>query len=185
MTKIILASKSPRRKELLGMLAIPFEVVIEDIDETIDLNNDLVKEIENLSYLKAKAVFDKYQDCLVIGSDTIVKINDKVLGKPKSKEEAIEMLQLLSGNTHQVVTAVTILFKDQRETFSSITDVNFYKLSDEEIVDYVNTQEPLDKAGAYAIQGKGCEFVKAINGDYYTVVGLPIAELYHRLKKYL
>lgn len=182
MKKVILASQSPRRKELLGMLDIPFEIAIPDIEEHIDYDNDLVKEIEKLSYQKASAVFKTHDDCLVIGSDTIVKIGNQVLGKPKTKENAKTMLRNLSGKTHQVVTAVTVLTKEKEYTFSSITDVTFYELSDDEIEKYVETNEPLDKAGAYAIQGKGLEFVEKINGDFYTVVGLPIGKLYHVLK---
>ena len=185
MARVILASKSPRRKELLEMLRIPFEIIVSDIEEQIDPENDLTKEIEKLSYQKAKAVFEKENDALVIGSDTIVKINNQVLGKPKTHEEAREMLHLSSGNTHEVITGVTILYQNQRETFSSTSSVTFYPLTDEEIDIYIATNEPLDKAGSYAIQGDGAKFIRSINGDFYTIVGLPIGELYHRLKKYL
>ena len=185
MTRIILASKSPRRKELLELLHIPFEVIVSDIEEQIDYRNDLVKEIEKLSYQKAKAVFDTHQDALVIGSDTIVKIGNDVLGKPKTMKQAADMLKELSGHTHEVVTGVTILYKDQVETFSSVAEVTFYPLTDEEIEEYISTNEPMDKAGAYAIQGDAAKFIKSINGDYYTIVGLPVAMLYHRLQKHL
>lgn len=184
MNKIILASQSPRRKELLGMLDIPFDIIVANIDEKIDYNNNLVDEIKKLSFQKAKAVFDDHQNNIVIGADTIVYIDNEVLGKPKTIENAKEMLHKLSGRTHQVVTGVTIISKDKTDTFASITDVTFYVLTDEEINNYVDSVEPLDKAGAYAIQGKGSEFVKGINGDYYTVVGLPIAELYRHLKEF-
>ena len=185
MNRIILASKSPRRKELLELLKIPFEIIVSDIDEQIDYDNDLVKEIEKLSYQKANAVFRDHPDALVIGSDTIVKIGNDVLGKPHSVEEAKQMLRELSDNTHEVVTGVTILCKENAETFSSVARVSFYPLSEEEIEEYVSTNEPMDKAGAYAIQGDAAKFIRCIEGDYYTIVGLPIAELYHRLKKYL
>lgn len=185
MTRVILASKSPRRKELLSLLNIPFDIIVADIDETIDYENDLVKEIEKLSYKKALAVFENNKDALVIGSDTIVKIGNTVLGKPHTKEKAKEMLRLLSSNTHEVVTGVTILVGDKVETFSSVANVTFYSLNEEEIEEYVNSLEPLDKAGAYAIQGLGSKFIKSIDGDYYSIVGLPVGELYHRLKKYL
>ncbi len=185
MNRIILASKSPRRKELLELLKIPFEIIVSDIDEQIDYDNDLVKEIEKLSYQKANAVFRDHPDALVIGSDTIVKIGNDVLGKPHSVEEAKQMLRELSDNTHEVVTGVTILCKENAETFSSVARVSFYPLSEEEIEEYVNTNEPMDKAGAYAIQGDAAKFIRCIEGDYYTIVGLPIAQLYHRLKKYL
>lgn len=185
MTRVILASKSPRRKELMEMLKIPFDIIVSDIEENIDYNNDLVKEIEKLSYQKAKAVFDNHNDALVIGSDTIVKINNDILGKPHSLQEAKSMLKELSDNTHEVVTGVTILYKDIVETFSSVAEVTFYPLTEKEIDDYINTNEPMDKAGSYAIQGDGAKFIKSIKGDFYTIVGLPIGELYHRLKKYL
>ena len=184
MTRIILASKSPRRKELMEMLKIPFEIIVSDIDEQIDYENDLVKEIEKLSYQKAEAVFRDHQDALVIGADTIVKIGNDVLGKPKSYEQARKMLRELSDNTHEVVTGVTILYQDHVDTFSSVARVTFYPLSDEEIEEYIATNEPMDKAGAYAIQGDAAKFIRSIDGDFYTIVGLPIAEVYHHLQKY-
>lgn len=185
MNRIILASQSPRRKELLSLLGLQYDAIPADIDEEINPNNDLVSEIEKLSFQKANHIFKDHKDCIVIGADTIVKIDNKVLGKPKSFEQAKQMLELLSGNTHEVVTGVTIMSKDNVETFSSIASVTFYPLSEKEIVDYINTNEPMDKAGSYAIQGIGAKFIKSINGDFYTIMGLPIAELYHRLAKYI
>ena len=185
MRRIILASKSPRRRELMEMLKLPFEVIVSDIDEQIDYDNDLVKEIEKLSYQKADAVYKDHRDALVIGSDTIVKIGNDVLGKPKDHDVARRMLKELSDNTHEVVTGVTIICDDNVETFSSVAEVTFYPLSDEEIDEYIASNEPMDKAGAYAIQGDAARFIRSINGDFYAIVGLPIAELYHRLKKYL
>ena len=185
MSRIILASKSPRRKELLSLLNIQFDTVPADIDEQINPDNDLVKEIEKLSYQKANHIFKDNKDALVIGSDTIVKINNKVLGKPKTYEDAKHMLETLSDNTHEVITGVTILVDDKIETFSQIAKVTFFPLTDEEIDEYIKTNEPMDKAGAYAIQGIGSKFIKSIEGDFYTIMGLPIGELYHRLKKYL
>ena len=185
MTRIILASKSPRRRELMELLKVPFEVIVSDIDEQIDYNNDLVKEIEKLSCQKANAVYVQHSDALVIGSDTIVKIGNDVLGKPKDLDDARRMLRELSDKTHEVVTGVTILYQGKAETFSSVAKVTFYPLSDEEIEDYISTNEPMDKAGSYAIQGDAAKFIRSIEGDYYTIVGLPVAELYHRLKKYL
>ena len=170
MNKIILASQSPRRKELLSMLGIEYEAIPADINEQINPNNDLTKEIEKLSYQKANHVYKEHKDALVIGSDTIVKIGNNVLGKPKS---------------YEVVTGVTIIVDDKIETFSSIAKVTFYPLTEQEIDDYIKTNEPRDKAGSYAIQGLGAKFIKSIDGDFYTIMGLPIWELYHRLKKYL
>ena len=168
----------------MELLHIPFEVIVSDIDEQIDTQNNLVKEIEKLSYQKANAVYKLHEDALVIGSDTIVKIGNDILGKPKSTQEAAKMLRELSDNTHEVVTGVTILCNGKAETFSSVAKVTFYPLSEEEIQDYIATNEPMDKAGAYAIQGDAAKFIRSIEGDYYTIVGLPVAELYHRLKKY-
>lgn len=184
MNKIILASKSPRRIELLSLLNVDFDTIPADIDEQIDINNDLKKEIEKLSFQKANHIYQNNKDALVIGADTIVSINDKVLGKPKSYEHAKDMLRLLSNNTHIVITGVTIISKDKVETFSSIAKVTFVELSEQEIDDYIKTNEPMDKAGAYAIQGIGAKFIKHIDGDFYTIMGLPIAELYQRMKKY-
>ena len=166
------------------MLKIPFEIIVSDINEQIDYKNDLVKEIEKLSFQKAEAVYKDHKDALVIGADTIVKIGNDVLGKPKSFEEAKKMLEELSDNTHEVVTGVTIMYQDKAETFSSVAEVTFYPLNEKEIADYIATNEPMDKAGSYAIQGDAAKFIRSINGDYYTIVGLPVAELYHRLKKY-
>ena len=185
MNKVILASASPRRKELLETLNIPFEIITADIDETMDPNNSLVDEIEDLSFKKAYAVFKDHRDAVVIGSDTMVVLNDMRLGKPKSKEDAYDMLKALSGKTHEVVTAVSIIGPSQSETFSNTSRVKFYELSDQEIYDYIETNEPMDKAGAYAIQGLGSKFIQGIIGDYYSIMGLPIAEVYHRLNKYL
>lgn len=185
MNRIILASASPRRKELMESLNIPFEIITAEVDETIDPNNPLVDEIEDLSFKKAYAVFKDQGDAIVIGSDTMVVLNDIRLGKPKDEEDAYSMLKALSGNTHEVITAVSIIGPTQSETFSVKSMVKFYPMSDEEILTYIKTGEPMDKAGAYAIQGLGSKFVKTIIGDYYAIMGFPIAEVYHRLNKYL
>ncbi len=185
MTRFILASGSPRRRELLSELKIPFEVYPADVDETIDETRPLEKEIERLSFKKADAVYEMNKDAVVIGSDTIVSIDGKILGKPKTKEEAVHMLKMLSGKTHKVITGVSILSAKEKETFSVTSEVSFDNLTDYEIMDYVNTNEPLDKAGAYAIQGDAAKFITGINGDYYAIIGLPINRVYQILKKYL
>lgn len=185
MTKIILASASPRRKEIMNLLNIPYEIKVADIDEKINKDNDLVKEIENISYLKALKVFKENNDAVVIGADTIVVVNNKILGKPKSKEEAKQMLEKLQDNFHYVITGVTILTNKQSETFSNVSKVIFNPITSNEIDEYINTNEPMDKAGAYAIQGLGAKFINSIEGDYYAIMGLPLSELYKRLKKYL
>ena len=183
--KLILASSSPRRKEILSTLNIPFTIQAADIDETIDINLPLAKEIERLSFEKAKAVFNNNQDAIIIGSDTIVTIDNTILGKPKNEEEAYEMLKKLQDKKHSVITAVTIYSKENIETFSITSDVYFYPMSDEEIKNYIKTKEPMDKAGAYAIQGIASRFIKRIDGDYYAIIGLPIGEVYQRLKHFI
>ena len=182
--RTILASKSPRRKQLMESLGIPFEIIVADIDETIDENNNLRKEIEKLSFLKAQKVFNDNSDALVIGADTIVVVNDTVLGKPKNEDDAFRMLKMLQNNKHEVITGVSILSKDRNETFSTVSEVFFSPMSDEEIKDYIKTKEPMDKAGAYAIQGIGSKFIKGISGDYYSIMGFPVNEIYNRLKNY-
>lgn len=185
MNKIILASNSPRRKELLNLLNVPFTVEVSHVDE--DYNKTLLPHeiVEYLSSLKAKKIALANPQSIVIGADTIVSLKNKILEKPKSFSHAFEMLKLLSNETHQVITGITIIHNNQIESFNSLTEVTFYELSDQEITDYINSNEPFDKAGAYGIQGYAAKFVKRINGDYFTVVGLPIAQLYQMLKKYL
>lgn len=185
MSKIILASGSPRRKELLSTLGYGFEVMTSEVDETLNPDNDIIEEIEALSFKKALAVFKDHRDKIVIGSDTMVTINGRRLGKPKDEEDAFLMLKELSNNTHEVVTAVSIISASQSETFSSVSKVKFAKMSDEEIREYIATKEPMDKAGAYAIQGLGSKYIQGIVGDYYSIMGLPVCEVYHRLQKYL
>lgn len=185
MPRLILASGSPRRRELLESLGIPFEIIVSNADESIDRNADIVSEIERLSYAKALEVFRNNKDAIVIGSDTTVVIGNEVMGKPADKNDAKRMLKLLSGNTHKVITAVSIISAKRSDTFSSVSDVRFIDLSDEEIEEYIATGEPLDKAGSYAIQGIGSKFIECINGDYYAIIGLPISKLYRKLKEYI
>ena len=184
MNKLILASQSPRRKQILEMLNIPFEIIVADIDEKINPDNELTKEIENISFLKALKVFNDNKDAVVIGADTIVVVDGKILGKPKNEEEAKQMLKLLQDNMHYVITGVTILSSKQSETFSNVSEVYFNPITDEEIDEYIKTKEPMDKAGAYAIQGIGAKFIRKINGDFYSIMGLPVSEVSQRLKKY-
>ncbi|MDD5792483.1 MAG: Maf family protein [Erysipelotrichaceae bacterium] len=185
MTKLILASKSPRRQQLMKSLGYPFEIEVQDTNEEINTHSSLRKEVEILSYRKAKAVYKNHTDAIVIGADTLVTINHEVLGKPANEEVAKEMLKKLSGNVHEVITGVTILYPDgSEESFSSVSKVTFDIMSDEEIDEYVITKEPMDKAGAYAIQGIGAKFIKKIEGDYYAIMGLPIHSIYKRIKKY-
>ncbi len=185
MKRVILASASPRRRELLGMLKIPFEVIGADVDETLDPTRPLAEEIENLSFKKALHVFRENMDAIVIGSDTMVVVDETRLGKPKDEAEAKRMLKMLSGRSHEVITAVSIITASGSETFSNRSIVQFYELSEEEIENYVKSGEPMDKAGAYAIQGEGSKYIKGIIGDFYAIMGLPIGAVYHRIIKYL
>lgn len=184
MYRLILASKSPRRRELIDLLKIPYEVIVSEVDESIDLKGNLRKEIEKLASRKAEKVFLDNQDATVIGADTIVVINNEVLGKPKDEKDAYRMLKMLSNNIHEVITGVCIMNKNKIDSFSCSTRVIFNELSDEEINEYISSSEPFDKAGSYAIQGLGAKYIRSIEGDYYTVMGLPISEVYKRLKNF-
>lgn len=172
---IILASKSPRRKELLSLITEDFIIKTADVDETLPKGIKPDKAVEYLSRIKAEP-FDNGTDT-VIGADTVVAIDGRILGKPKNRDDAFNMLKMLSGRAHSVFTGVTVIRPDQSITFSVETKVKFFDLTDEEINRYINTDEPYDKAGAYAIQGKGSLFVEKIDGDYFNVVGLPISTL--------
>lgn len=180
---IILASASPRRKQLLKMAGIHFSVVPADIPEIVPEDMPQEKESQYLAAIKAGYVLSENENSIVIGADTTVLCEGRVLGKPKDKEEAKEMLRFLSGKTHEVYTGVAIVSKDVNDCFTSVTKVEFYELSDEEIDWYISTREPMDKAGAYGIQGFGCRLVKRIEGDYFTVMGLPVAEVARHLDK--
>lgn len=182
---IILASGSPRRKELLSLITENFKIIPADIDENICEEVELLKQPQYLAEKKARFVFENgHQNDIVIGSDTGVFIDGKMLGKPTDSENAKQMLRQLSGRKHIVITGCSIISKDRCISFSEETIVDFYKLSDEEIDEYISTNEPLDKAGAYGIQGKGATLVKRIEGDYYNVVGLPVALLKRKLKQF-
>ena len=178
----ILASQSPRRRELFGLFHLPFVVRVADIDETMDTEKDPFDEVARVSRLKALAVNRENQD-VVIAADTIVVCDGKVLGKPRTKEEAEQMLQLLSGRDHQVMTGVTVLCGQKEETFTEVTQLHFRSLSMQEIRAYVATGEPMDKAGAYGIQGGAALFCEKMTGDYYNVMGLPVCRLSQLLRE--
>ena len=184
--KIYLASGSPRRRELLTQIGIEYEVLVSRADEDCDIS-DPAGLVEELSKRKALAVVDKIKaagekDFLVIGADTVVALNGKILGKPADKEDAVRMLTALSGNTHDVFTGVTVVRGDDIKTFHEQTEVEFCEMSENEIEEYVATGDPLDKAGAYGIQGFCARYIKGIKGDYNNVVGLPVGRLYQELK---
>lgn len=183
--KIILASASPRRQELIKMITEDIIVNPCDCDETIKPGLVGREIAEYLSKIKGEAVKEKFKNDIIVSADTIVCLNDKVLGKPQSREDAFSMLRTLSGNTHSVFTGVTIIKSEKEKTFSQETKVTFYDLSDEEIYEYIDSGEVYDKAGSYGIQGKGGLLVKGIEGDYFNVVGLPVARLKRELEDFI
>ena len=187
--KFILASASERRKELLSRIVRDFEVRVSDFDEdSVQVNNGIEKYVKILSEGKAKSVaLNCSKDSIIIGADTIVVIDNKVLGKPKDKNDAFRMLKALSNNVHRVYSGVTVINNTTKVIKSEClyTEVYFSELSDEEIWKYIDTEECLDKAGAYGIQGFGGVFVKRINGCYYNVVGLPLNLLNKMIKEVL
>lgn len=175
---VILASASPRRKELMQLICPSFRVIPADCGEAVPEAMNAADVPAFLSYQKCKCIADVYQKAVVIGCDTVVTTADgEILGKPKDEEDAARMLRLLSGRMHTVDTGVSICYKGRTETFTETTKVWFKDLTDEEIEDYINTGEPLDKAGAYGIQGEGTLLVDKIEGDFFNVVGLPVSKL--------
>ena len=182
MTDIILASASPRRSELMTLAGFRFDVICADIDEIVPEKALPQEVVMSLALQKAQAVAKDHRKSAVVGSDTVVALDGKILGKPRSEKEAAEMLRSLSGRIHKVFTGVAIVCGDKVTSFFDETEVEFYPLTDEEISDYVATGEPMDKAGAYGIQGRGAVLVKRINGDYFNVMGLPISKVYRELK---
>ena len=182
MNNVILASASPRRKELLGLITKEFKIIPSCVEEAVPDGVPPEKQPEYLARLKAEDIAKKYPHDIVIGADTSVIIDDCVLGKPDGREQAKAMLSRLSGRTHKVETGCAVIKNGECRSFSSVTEVEFYPLEDKEIEEYIATGEPFDKAGAYGIQGKGGLLVKAIRGDWYNVVGLPVARLARTLK---
>ncbi len=206
--KLVLASGSQRRRELLTMCGYDYEIIVSNADETID-ENDPESFVRALSFRKAKDVFDRLfaagrRDFAVIGSDTVVAFQKEggtkpvIIGKPKDAKDAVRILSMLSGKTHRVFTGVSVIAdipdenaaaqcslrkKAEIQTECSITEVTFETLSPDEITDYVNSGDPLDKAGSYGIQGPFGMFVREIRGNYFTVIGMPIPVLYKMLKK--
>ena len=183
MEKLILASASPRRRELLGLIAEDFDVIPAKGEENVDMSLSPADTVKALAKQKAEEVSKEFPDRIVIGADTMVFCEEKALGKPKDVLDAERMLKLLSGRVHSVITAVAVAQNGNSvKLFSEETKVEFYHLSDDEINRYTESGEPMDKAGAYGIQGKGALLVKGIEGDYYNVMGLPVGRLYRELK---
>lgn len=183
MINLILASGSPRRRELLKLLGIPFTVVASQIEEKMEKGASPNKVVQSLALQKALYVAKDYKNSCVIGADTVVVLENRIIGKPQNRLDAYNMLKALSGKTHTVFTGVSIVFNETSTTFYEQTDVTFWPLSNEEIYRYIATEQPMDKAGAYGIQDFGALFVKEIAGDFFSVVGLPVSRLYRELKR--
>ena len=181
---MILASASPRRKEILENFGFSFKTIVKNIDETSDKAKAEEKILE-IAEKKAKAAAIDFPDENVVGADTVVVVNGKILGKPKNKEEAFSMLKSLSGRSHEVITAFSFININKNISYSDyeITKVYFKNLTDDEIKWYINTKEPMDKAGAYGIQGKGAFFVEKIEGDFFSVMGFPLGKFVRFLNK--
>lgn len=183
MKHIILASASPRRKEILELADLKFDVMPSDAQEitTKTAPNEVVME---LASIKAKDIYKKSEkQSMIVGADTVVAYQGQILGKPTDEADAKRMLTMLSGQTHEVYTGVCIIEDGKTKTFYEETKVTFYEISDEQIDHYIKTGEPMDKAGSYGIQGKAAVFIKGIEGDYYNVVGFPIARFFQEIIK--
>lgn len=179
---LILASQSPRRKELLELAELDFVTMAADVDETLDPNGELKDELMKLALKKASVIAENHPGSIVLGADTTVVLDGVILGKPKNDEDAREMLRMLSGKSHEVMTSCALCCDEHKMTWINSAYVEFYDLDEEMIEWYISTNEHKDKAGAYGIQGKGALLVKGIRGDFYTVMGLPIADTVRRLE---
>lgn len=184
MRDIILASASPRRRELLSQIGLEFTVLPSEVEEKIT-SREPVAVVQELSWQKAADVAERTKnvDGIVLGADTIVVYEGEILGKPADEKDAKRMISMLQGKTHSVYTGVTLICGDQTITFAEETKVSMYPMTEEEICWYASSGEPLDKAGAYGIQGLCARFIRSIQGDYNNVVGLPVARIYQELKK--
>ena len=188
MRRVLLASESPRRRELMVLSEIPFTTASCLLKETLDPELSIEKAVEKLAFEKADAVFHRYPEEFIIGADTIVVSDGSILGKPRDEADAVRMIRSLQGRSHKVYTGVAILDYDDEGKRKSVvhaveTEVFVNPMSDEEIREYAATGEPLDKAGAYGIQGRFAAYIERIDGDYYNVVGLPVSYVYRQLKE--
>lgn len=184
MKPFVLASQSPRRKQLLEQAGLSFTIIPSEVEEIVTDTNAPEKVVASLAYQKATDVFSRHSDQLILAADTIVTVDDIIFGKPVNKQDAKQMLQQLSGRDHHVLTGVTLLSNNKEMTFVESTHVHFYPLTNDEITSYINSGEPFDKAGGYGIQGLGSILVEKIHGDYFTIVGLPIAKVVRALKQF-
>ncbi|MBO5355798.1 MAG: septum formation protein Maf [Clostridia bacterium] len=189
--RIVLASKSPRRREILSMLGLKFDIVSADADESSDLTDPahLVRELSLRKARATRALLEQKgewsDDTLIIASDTVVAADGAILGKPRDEDDAARMLSLLSGRTHQVISGISLLYGTRECADFDVTSVHFCDMTPEEIEDYVSSGEPMDKAGAYAVQGLASVYIKGLEGDYFNVVGLPVHKLNTMLRELL
>ena len=188
--KVILASKSPRRKELMDFLGIDYEIKVSEVDETLEEGLAIEEQSKRLGYIKAKAVFDQTTgDRIVIGSDTLVVKDNIIFGKPKDRQDAINMVNTIKNDKHQVITSVAVLVQEGNEYKEyidyDIADVYISDMSQEEIEEWIDSGKAYDKAGAYAIQLDFMKFLEKVDGNYGTVIGLPIHKLYRIMKQYI
>ena len=175
--KLILASKSPRRVEILGNIGAEFEVIPANVDESVEDGTKPDDAVMEISKRKALCILEKHADAFIISADTVVVIDNEIIGKPKDEQHAFDILKRLSGRSHFVYTGFTLCNKDKVYCGYVSTEVQFKELTDDEIYRYIKSREPMDKAGAYGIQEKGSVFVTGIKGDYFNVMGLPICEI--------
>ena len=182
MKDIVLASASPRRREIMDKLNLPYRVVFSNIKENMNPDLSVEERITDLASQKAMAVFRENKDALVIGADTVVVLDEEILGKPHNMTEAREMLAKLSGRTHRVITAIALISDERTYVDYDVAYVTFDNISADEIERYVQTREPYDKAGGYAIQGWASVFITGIEGSFYTVMGFPLHKVYKQLK---
>lgn len=182
--KVILASNSPRRKQLLDQIKIEYDVIISDVDEDIVDKNSVEEYVQKVSYMKAKNVLNKIDDGIVIGADTVVSYNNKILGKPINADDAFQMLKKLQGSVCEVYTGLSVISSKDSKEYVTYDKCKVYiqEMTDNEILEYIKTNEPMDKAGAFAIQGIGAKYISKIEGDFYCVVGLPLNKLYNIMK---
>ena len=182
---VVLASGSPRRRELLHRIFNEFDVIPSDVEEVVPEGLAPCDQAQYLASLKAASLAERFPERLIIGSDTVVIVDGQVMGKPADEEDAKRMLRSLSGRKHTVATGCALFLNGRQLAFVEETEVEFYPMSEQEIEDYVKSGDPMDKAGAYGIQSGAALFVKGIQGDYSTVMGLPVARLYQELKAFL
>jgi septum formation protein len=180
--KVILASSSPRRKALMQLLDLEFDIIKPDIDEILDDSLTYEDAITTLAYQKAQAIYKSHPDAIVLGFDTLVYVDNEILAKPINEDDVRRMLRLLSGKSHRVITGCAIISEHKTIRFFKDALVSFKTMTEDEIEDYIKTNERFGKAGAYAIQGFGARYIHKIEGDYYAVMGLPIHDVYITLK---